>query len=325
MNIRGLLSITLATVLLSPTVSLASTEAADQAVDKIGVFRGSGKPDQVAEYEKWLGKPMNYVVDFVGRTSANSTNPWTKIDNPAWWCNQWKGRSSTLVLSTAMLPNKNFTLTAGARGEYNDHWQKFGKTLVDRGCQDAILRLGWEFNGKFYPWVAGGKEASFAAYWRQIVDTLRKVPNQQFLFDWCPLAGVKNANVEAAWPGTNYVDIIGLDAYDTTTTQDMNDPAKRWANQLSRPYGLNWLASFAESQRKPMSFPEWGVTNRPNDNLGGGDNPSYITNMWQWINTHNVKYTTYFEDDTPVANHRLMTTEFPKASAEYRRLVRGGI
>ena len=323
MNLRGFLAIALATTLLSPVVSLKS-DAAELTVEKLGVFRGSGKPDQVAAYEDWLGKPVAYTVDFIGRASANASDPWDKIDNPAWVCNQWRGRSSRLVLSAAMLPNKNFSLAAGARGDYDSHWRLFGQTMVARGCQNAVIRLGWEFNGKFFPWAAGGKEASFAAYWRRIVNTLRNIPGQQFLFDWCPLAGVENADVEAAWPGGDYVDFIGLDAYDTANSW-MTNPAERWAFQLKRSYGLDWLDKFAAEMKKPMSFPEWGITVRDRDDLGGGDNPHYITRMVEWISNHNVAYASYFEVDAAEADHRLMTSQFPKASAEYRRLVRAGV
>lgn len=315
--------ITLLTTSLFALIALfVPNTASAQTTGTLGVFRGSGAPGEVASYNKWLGKPVSYTIDFVGRTANGASNPWSKIDNPAWWCNQWKG-SAKLSLSTAMLPNTGFTLAAGAKGTYNSHWQRFGKTMVANGCADLIIRLGWEFNGKFYPWAAGGKEASFVAYWRQIVDTLRAVPGQAFLFDWCPLAGNGNANVEAAYPGDNYVDIIGLDAYDTSTVPASN-PSKRWNDQLNRKYGLNWHANFAQRHNKPMSFPEWGLTVRPNDKLGGGDNPNYITQSWNWIRSHNFAYASYFEVDAKDAKHRLMTSQFPKSSAEYRRLVNAG-
>ncbi len=313
----------LAPVLIVPIVLFAPSTVSAQSANTLGVHRG-GAPDQVGAYEKWLGKPVSHVVDFMGRAPSGSTNPWKNIDAPGWMCDRWKNKPWTAVVTTAMLPNKDFTLEAGARGEYNAHWQRFAKTMVSRGCPDVILRLGHEFNGRFYPWSAYGKEAAFASYWRQIVDTLRKVPGQAFKYDWNPLAGVVSVNVEAAYPGDNYVDIIGLDAYDTTTTQNVTDPAKRWKNQLERPYGLNWHAKFARAHAKPMSFPEWGVSVRPKDNLGGGDNPYYITQTWNWIKSNNFVYAAYFEYDAPVANHRLMTTQFPKASAEYRRLVNAG-
>ena len=324
MKPRKTLSALLTASLIALIALFTPSTASAQTAGTLGVFRGSGVPDQVAAYEKWLGKPVSYQIDFLPRAAANATNPWAKVDNPGWWCSQWtKDKSAQLVLSATMLPNTNFTLAAGAKGSYNSHWQKFGSTMVSRGCANAIIRLGWEFNGKFYPWAAGGKEASFVAYWRQIVDTLRKVPGQAFRFDWNPLAGVNNANLEAAYPGDHYVDIIGLDAYDTSSVSPSN-PSGRWANMLDQKYGLNWHANFARSHAKPMSFPEWGANVRPKDNLGGGDNPYYITKMWEWMKSHNFAYSAYFEVDANDGKHRLMNDQFPKASAEYRRLVNAG-
>lgn len=311
----------LGSILLYP-VAFSPSSVSGLSATQLGVFRGSGKPDQVAKYEDWLGQSMTYAIDYTGREPVDAEEPWDEIDNPSWVCGKWQQGTAKLILSVAMLPNSRFTLAAGAKGTYDDHWRKFGKTMVQRGCGDATIRLGWEFNAKFYPWAAGGKEASFVSYFRRIVDVLREVPGEAFLFEWCPLAGVGNADVEAAWPGKNYVDLIGLDAYDTARV-GMDDPQQRWDYQLKRVYGLNWLDDFAATQGKPISFPEWGVTNRTNDDLGGGDNPTYIRNMWNWFNTHNVAYAAYFEYDADVASHRLMTQEFPKSSSEYRKLVTG--
>lgn len=321
MSVRRVLLVVLSvTVLTGVVVPLMPSTAAAASPVALGVFRGSGRADLVAEYEAWLGEPVGYTLDFVGRAPTSSTTPWANIDNPAWWCTRWASRSSSLVLSTAMLPNTNFTLAAGASGAYDAHWQQFGQTLVANGCADAILRLGWEFNGGFYPWAAGGKEASFAAYWRRIVTALRAVPNQQFRFDWTPLAGNTHANVEAAYPGDAYVDVIGLDAYDTSTVP-ATDAVGRWNDQLNRPWGLNWQRNFARAHGKAMSLPEWGLTVRPNDSLGGGDNPTYISNMWAWMRANPYLYTSYFEVDAVDASHRLMTGQFPEASALYRALV----
>lgn len=316
----SLIALALFMIIALTPASVSATQSG-----RLGVFRGSGRTSEVAKYQTWLGQPVTTVLDFIGRAPTTDTTPWGDIDDPSWVCNQWKKGPWHLLLSAAMLPNAKFTLADGQAGLYNKHWKRFGATLVATGCADATIRLGWEFNAKFYPWAAGGKEAAFAGYWRQIVKTLRAVPNQQFRFNWCPLAGATSADVVKAWPGSAYVDVIGLDAYDTTTLKGVTDPRARWDNQLKRPYGLNWLEKFAAANGRPMSFPEWGVTVRPSDTFGGGDNPYYITKMWQWIHSKNVAYSSYFEMDGPTARHRLMTTQFPKSSAEYRRLVKAGV
>lgn len=304
-----------------------SFAATPNATEKMGVHRGSETPDKVAEYEKWLGRPVTYTVDFIGKANPVD-DPWKNIDNPASRCRAWNSTKYKLSLSTGMIPSSSYSLEAGARGDYNSHWKKFGQVMVAEGCSDLILRLGWEFNGKFYNWSAGGKEASFAAYWRQIVNTLRTVPGQAFTYDWCPLAGNTNANVEAAYPGDAYVDIIGLDAYDTSSVQSSS--ADRWNNQVTRTYGLKWQKDFAMSHGKQVSYPEWGLTVRPKDNLGGGDNPYYIQKMYDWMNDlpssgpGSLVYHSYFEVNASDAAHRLMpvdgTLQFPSSSALFKKL-----
>ena len=179
---RRTLALAVLAIVLLELAGTATAGAAAMPHGRLGVFRGSGRADLVGEYEAWVGRSVGYTVDFVGKSSS-STAPWAKIDDPSWWCRQWRGRSSQLVLSTAMLPNSSFTLAAGAQGAYDDHWRSFAQTLVREGCPSAIRRLGWEFNGKCYPWAAGGKEATFAAYWRRIVEVIRTVPGQAFTYD----------------------------------------------------------------------------------------------------------------------------------------------
>jgi hypothetical protein len=289
----------------------------------LGVFRGSGRSDLIPAYESWLGRPVTHVLDYVGGMPEGSTDPWAKIDDPSWWCNRWAQSRWTPVFSVAILPTWDQTLAEGAAGAYDAHWDSFGRTMVARGCGSAVLRLGWEFNGKFYPWAAGGKEAAFAAYWRRIVTVLRRVPGQAFRFDWSPLMGNTNADVEAAWPGDAYVDYVGLDAYDGAPSSYKDRPAERWNWQMTTRYGLAWHAAFAKAHGKPMTFPEWGVTLRYADDLGGGDNPYYIAKMAEWFAANPVAYAIYFEVDAKDAAHRLMTDQFPNASAKFLELFGG--
>ena len=54
------------------------------------------------------------------------------------------------------------------------------------GEGDAILRLGWEFNGTWYPWSVTNRTdaAHFVGYFRHIVSTMRAVPGADFRFVW---------------------------------------------------------------------------------------------------------------------------------------------
>lgn len=316
-------------------VLILTTRAATNtpAYSKLGVFRGSGRPDNVAEYEKWAGRNVAYVLDFTGSSGVTQADPWSSIENPGWVCGRWANTRYNPIFSVAILPTDNLTLAAGARGDYNAHWKKFGETMVARGCGDDVLRLGWEFNGGFYNWTIwpeeGGSAEAYAAYWRQIVTTLRSVPGTSFKFDWCPLRGkttstVTQAYIEKAYPGDAYVDFIGLDAYDTAAPGKTGDA--RWQEQLTRPVGLQWQRDFAKLHGKPVTYPEWGLTVRPKDKLGGGDNPYYIQKMYEWFNAlpasggGSLGYHMYFEVDASDASHRLMLGQFPNSAAKFKYL-----
>jgi hypothetical protein len=278
----------------------------------LGVYRGSS-PAEVAEFEEWLGRPVPYALEFWGRDPH-----WAKIDDPSWVVDRWSESGRSVIYSIALLPSDRYTLEAGASGAYDQHWRSFGRTFVDRGAGDAILRLGWEFNGQFYPWAAGGEEEAFAAYWRRVVDVLRSIPGADFQFDWTALGGNTNADVEGAYPGDDYVDFIGLDAYDNSSVA--SSPEDRWIDIRDRTYGLAWHRDFAAAHGKPMTFPEWGLTVRSGDNLGGGDNAYFIERMHEWLSTNDVAYAAYFEFSARDAEHRLMTGDLPAGTEAFRRL-----
>lgn len=273
-----------------------------------GVYRGGSDPAAVAAFERWRGAEVDYVLDFVAGES------WGTIGNPSWVANRWAGSGYTVVYSVPMLPPGPFSLADGAAGRYDQHWRNFGRTMVAADQGDAILRLGWEMNGHFFPWAAPGKERHFAAYFRRIVDQLRAVPGTDFRFDWAPLAGSQQGDVEAMYPGDGHVDFIGLDAYDLAHGRGDN-AEERWETTRTQRYGLEWQRDFARRRGKPMSIPEWGVTGQWKDAFG--DNPDYIRRMLHWIESNDYAYALYFELAAQDGNHRLMTGELPRSGQAY--------
>ena len=79
-----------------------------------------------------------------------------------------------LILSVPLLPGpwdltgpkegprakQPVSLKAGAHGDYNAHFKALAENLVRYGLGDSVVRLGWEFNGGWYAWRAGGDPAS---------------------------------------------------------------------------------------------------------------------------------------------------------------------
>lgn len=277
----------------------------------LGVYRGAASPTRVAEFGVWLGRQPTVVVDFL----ADDT--WQHIASPVWWADRWASSPYRVAYSVPLLPDTGGTLQAGASGSYNAHFRQLAETLVSRGQANVILRLGWEFNLPHHRWTAKNDPGAYAAYWRQIVTTMRTVPGAQFEFDWCPNVGTQAVAAERAYPGDAYVDYIGLDAYDVGWGENYADHVWRWNWLLTQAHGLQWHRTFAAVHGKPMSFPEWGLWIRP-DGHGGGDNPYYIERMSEWFAANNVAYQAYFEADAGDGQHELMGPLFSLGAAAYR-------
>lgn len=285
------------------------------------MFAGSGDAGKVGAFSSRLGRPVAYAHDFLDKRTWNTM---TDIQPAA---QHWTdaGFGGRMVFSVPMFPDSGGTLAAGAAGEYNGYFRTLGQRLVAGGQAGATLRIGPEFNGKWFRWTIDQNDGPrlFVAYWRQIVATLRAVPGANFKFDWCANNGSAYANngsgqLEAAdaYPGDDVVDYIGLDVYDQSWSPNGGDPAVRWNEFLDLKNGLRWHANFAAAHGKPMTFPEWGLADRA-DGHGGGDNPYFIERMFEWIHHHNVAYSLYFEGTDPNGTYGVFSGRFPRAAQRF--------
>jgi hypothetical protein len=287
-----------------------------------GVFAGAG-PAGARAFEAWRGRPVRYALDYLGMAT------WTEIEGTgAGLVAQWRGTPFRLVLSTPMLPTSGGSLAEGARGTYDVHFRRLGEFLVARGLANTIIRLGWEFNGDWFAWSAKADPGSFIGFWRRVVQTMRAVPGARFEFEWCPNSGVAPMLAKDGYPGDAWVDYIGLSSYDAAWgSGDRWSPQGRWNILRTQPNGLEWQRAFAAAHGKPMTYSEWGLWEfRTPGYLGGTDgrdDPYYIERMREWMDANEVAYALYFEADSPVGFHRLMTGRFPQGAAKYRQLFGG--
>jgi len=89
----------------------------------------------------------------------------------------------------------------------------------------VLVRFLHEFNGNWYMW--GGKKnggakggpAKVVAVWKYVVDKFREVGADNVKWVWCPHGPSPDRsneswnNISNYWPGSDYVDWFGLDAY----------------------------------------------------------------------------------------------------------------
>lgn len=297
-----------------------------------GVFRSTSS-SAVAAFEQWAGHQAPYVVDY------SSRHTWEEIANPSYMIDHWARTDRRVVYSVAMLPdNGESSMAAGMRGENNHHFQRLAEQLVEKGQADAIIRLGWEFNGDWFRWAAFDAE-EFVQYWREIVGAMRSVPGQRFEFDWSVNAGAgQSGDAVLRYPGDDVVDYVGVDFYDASwapstfpypagcdATCRLTRQQDAWAARTTEPRGLFFWRDFARAKGKPLALPEWATGTRP-DGHGGGDNPYFIGKMYEFIHdpANNVAYHSYFESDGGGVAARLMTGQYPQAAAEYRQLFGDG-
>jgi hypothetical protein len=323
-------------------------------------------------YAAWLHRTNVWGHDTLpfgtGSTWEHVSGKWQDWIYKPW--SDWVQAASNrrMVISVPLLPGpadgtgpttgaaagKPVSLAEGATGAYNDYFRGLAQTLVAHHLGNSILRLGWEWNGNWYAWkvVTAADAHHFAAYWRQIVDTIRSVPGTQDLkFDWNVSNAFKTAyEPMEAYPGDGYVDYIGDDVYDETWVKSPEYPDgfypllpasteaeiearhdAAWSQAIlsASDWGLAYWQKIADDHRKPLTLPEWGLIWRPApNNRGGLDDPAFVQRMHDYIQdpAHHVYFASYFDyDGGAEGNSRIFARDgkpvpFPKSTDLYRSL-----
>jgi len=269
-SIRGATLVLLAVMAVSLGCGAGSASAASVP---LGAYAGYTNTAGVAEIATLIGRPVNQAMDFFDGSDWNSA-----VHSPASIVPTWNRTDYRMTWGVAMLPDKGATLAEGATGAYDHYFAAIAQYLVANHQGGSTIRLGWEFNGDWFPWSAARCPTCFVTYWRHIVTTMRSVHGARFRFTWNTTVGRESLAPTEAYPGDAYVDVIGTDVYDNMPGS--LSPSARWRRLMDEPYGLRWFSSFARAHHKSVSFPEWGLGFPPN---GGGDDPYFITHMAQFI------------------------------------------
>jgi hypothetical protein len=311
------------------------------AASRFGLYPGYAGVTELHHLESWVGHPANYVVQFADiHESAFTSSVWGEVTRAGAF--QTMAERITLVESVPLAfgdflqsgaagqATARANLQATVSGAHDAEYRVAANYLRNGGYPDAIIRLGWEFDGDWMPWSAPGNEELWITAYRHVADIFRSV-SSSFRFDWNGSAGYF-AHATAAYPGDNYVDIVGLDVYDKglgtvwdSSTQSWLDPVAAFATLRD---DLTAQRNFAIAHGKPVSYPEWaltGVDGKVNSGVGG-DNPTFIQGMSDWINAlpangpGSLSYESYFNEDTEDGHHRIDANYFPNSAARYKFL-----
>ena len=324
------LSIAAGAATLAPTGAGAggvSASSASTAAPQWGVYTAPGAKDVAGAgvYSAFTGVSTGRVLDFL------PTSSWLEMTRNAWMLSPYTGTGYQLELSVPMLPDSTgVSLDDCAAGSYDATWISIATTLVSLGLQQTEIRPGWEFNGNWYKWSAGGHVASYIGCFQHMVTAMRSVAGQQLTFTWNPNLGGGAFPAEQAWPGAGYVDDISLDVYDTSwtvypTPASMTTAAAEtsaWAWIRKGDHGLNFWSAFAAAQGKPLAISEWALTARA-DGHGGNDDPIFVDGMFDFMldPANHVAYANYF--NVPLNHQITAPTAFPLSAARIKARMAG--
>jgi hypothetical protein len=151
---------------------------------------------------------------------------------------------------------------------------------------------GWEANNGYYPWaMSSGNDTTanrngYKAAWIHIWNLANAVAPGYFKFWWNPdyNGGVSGPDFSPSgpyWPGSQYVDVVGNDIYNTWADGGSFPGDAAMLNSINTGPTPNFseFLTYASSTGKAICIPEWGMSGSgslPN----GGDDPTYITNIF---------------------------------------------
>ncbi|EFC84823.1 glycoside hydrolase family 26 protein [Parafrankia sp. EUN1f] len=280
-------------------------------------------PNDLASWEAWVGRPTDVAVVFTARTN------WQTITQADWPMSDFRPETYPGQLSIAQpLLAKGSSEAACAAGAYDSHWRDFGATLVRNGRPDAIVRLGWEFNGDWFdPWLPKDTGTWKVCFTRAAAAIRSTAPQVQIEWDMTAHRDTmeNGDNVWEAYPGDDVVDIIGIDAYDSSPAS-LNQ--KIFNQQCNRASGVCTVAKFAREHGKKLAVPEWGLDRRASAG-GGADNPFYIEKMYEFFvaNQDILAYEAYYsaspseEENVASSLHNPATN--PNSAKRYLELFGG--
>lgn len=266
--------------------------------------------------EQWRGREVTVRHTWAGKTLESAVQFFKKSP----YRKYVQENRKKIVIAVPMV-TAGGSLSECAAGRYDGYFRAIGEALAANGRPDTILSLGWEFNVTSWPWSAVRKEEDFKACWRRAVGVVRSVAPQA-RFAWTLASGNKLQDWRDAYPGDEWVDVIGVHYYDRwppTPTQREWDAIASNPPDLRRRTGIETVVAFARERGKTFGVGEWAVS----DGLfGGSDNPLFIENMYGVFkrNADIVEYESYFNCGDRNVYGVWPPSVNPRASEKYREL-----
>jgi len=255
------------------------------------------------DFERWAGFRQDFLTSFI------NCDTWENAARSDWGFDIMKLQppGENIQQVVCLSTDEDPSLQHVGSGMYDAQIEEVGKLFLKHNYPNAIIRLGHEFEGYWYPWglwggVNDGDVAGFIAAFRRAAVILKNV-SPSFTIVWNPGCSwvAQGADSERAYPGDDVVDVIGVDCYDDNSGVD---------HLMNGAYGMNQWARFAKSHGKPIALPEWGL-------MSGGDNPDYIQAMFDFMVNNNTFLSGFWNSDDGNTHSELSTGGAPNSGAKF--------
>jgi hypothetical protein len=192
----------------------------------------------------------------------------------------------TLTGTTAK--NGGITTEDIASGALDEYIRQYACDVKAFGDPVLVRLFGGEFNGSW--WYGQSPRANpsltasdFVSAWRRVVDIFRQVGAGNVSWAWIPNVFPPtpvrwvDPNIDAYYPGDDYVDWLGADIYD-----------------VGPPSWLDPVYAFAVSHTKPFFLAEWGVRH-DGSGLTPAQEQAWLGAMFDYFEGHpDIKAINYF-------------------------------
>jgi VCBS repeat-containing protein len=294
----------------APTLTLGS-----QAQVELGTRAET--PASLTAFESLMGTPAGGILGFADDSTPEYSLARVQADAPEFEAME---RPVNWAIPLAW---DEVSMADVAAGKHDATFIAMAETIAEHQTEDInpllYVRPGWEANNE-YPWkISSGPDNAFDPKLAddyvdafQHVATLFRSVDDRFRIEWNQNYSKADANgvfydLKEIYPGDDYVDVVGVDAYNVARFSGQDDPVTAWDYKADAPFGLNWFSDFAAAHGKPLALTEWGIDS---DNFG-----SYADELAEFVRTNNVIYTNYWNADARTNGDDTLTDGSKPATA----------
>jgi hypothetical protein len=282
---------------------------------------GAANASHLAKAATWRGRPMDVAMTYP------LYGTWAEIAGSEWSIAGFASFKGRLSYGLPLLPtNRRGHWEDVTSGKQDAVFTAVAKQLVKHGHGDAMIRMGVEVNGAWFPWSVTTLTApQYRAAFRHVAAVMAEVsPELTFWLDLNCSTALKGgpdrlSAITDLWPGDDVADGVSMDHYDSGVRAATDEAKWVRVTQPSWAPGLQDGVDFARKHKKGFAVPEWGL----DDVNGPGDNSFFIERMFRFLSDNRdvVVYENYFnEPNSTIRSAIFETTENPKAAASYRKL-----